>query len=173
MGVSSPEGKRPTAMGSEPDLDRCYLQGRAPTLSRPIQLLAEPSRRAPGPPAIVRTQGARRMIVPPIVVQRSAVGMERIEEAVLRFVPFTHHEQVDLSFRVVEEFATTDGHLAIIPLEVRTAVPAYQAPLEVLEDFVCVLERQGRKGRLVDIVPSVIHADASHPGAIPSDPPPA
>ena len=45
----------------------------------------------------------RRMSVPPIVVQRSAVGMERIENAVLRFVPFTHHEQVDLSFRVVEE----------------------------------------------------------------------
>ena len=48
MGVSSPEGKRTAAMGSEPDLDRCYLQGRAPTLSRPIRLVAEPLRRAPG-----------------------------------------------------------------------------------------------------------------------------
>ena len=79
----------------------------------------------------------------------------------------------DASFGVVEEFATTDGHLGIIRAEVRTEVPAYQASLEVLEDFVCVLDRRRRKARHVDLVPFVSHAGASHPGAIPSDPPPA
>ena len=79
----------------------------------------------------------------------------------------------DASFSVVEELATTDGHPIIIHLEVRTAVPAYQASLEVLEDFVCVLVRHRCKARHVDMVPFVSHAGASHPGAIPSDPPPA
>lgn len=48
-------------------------------------------------------QGVPRMIVPPIQAQRFAVWIERIDSAVLGFVPFAHHEQADLRLGVVEE----------------------------------------------------------------------
>ena len=43
------------------------------------------------------------MILPPIIVQRFAAGVQRIEDAVLGLAPLAHHEQVDLGFGVVEE----------------------------------------------------------------------
>ena len=73
---------------------------RAADLSRPLRSLRSPDAvRQP----IVRPQGVLRMIVPPVLAPRSTVGVERIDDAVVGFGPFAHHQQADLGFGVVEE----------------------------------------------------------------------
>ncbi|OCJ09943.1 hypothetical protein A6U88_22620 [Agrobacterium sp. B131/95] len=53
--------------------------------------------------SIVRTKIALRVIVPPIVDHLPAFGMKRIDDAVLRLVPFADDKQTHLIIRVVEE----------------------------------------------------------------------
>ena len=71
--------------------------------SGPSRLGVEPSRRARGPATHREDRGVLRMVVPPILAQRSSVGIARIEDPVLRFAPFAYDQQADLRFSVVEE----------------------------------------------------------------------
>jgi hypothetical protein len=49
------------------------------------------------------TEGLPWMMVPPILTQWFAVGIERIDDAVLSFAPFAHREQVNFDLGVVQE----------------------------------------------------------------------